>query len=178
MKVLTFAASSSRQSLNKQLVSHAGDILASQTPGADIEVIDLNDFEMNIYSSDRENDDGIPEQAHAFYKKVGEADAVVISFAEHNGSYTAAYKNIFDWVSRIDQKVYQDKKMVLLATSPGPGGAANVLASAVGSAPYFGMDVKANLSIASFYDNFDSEKGELRNDELSEKLQQTLQTLI
>ncbi len=47
------------------------------------------------------------------------ADAIVISFAEHNGHYTAAYKNTFDWASRIDRKAFGDKPAVLLSAVPG-----------------------------------------------------------
>ncbi|CAH9062107.1 hypothetical protein PSECIP111951_02625 [Pseudoalteromonas holothuriae] len=173
MKVLAFAASSSRQSINKQLATYA----ASLVEDAHVEVLDLNDYEMPIYSSDRENDQGIPTHAQTFYKKIGEADAVIVSFAEHNGSYTAAYKNIFDWTSRINQKVYQNKPMLLLATSPGPGGAKSVLSSAVGSAPFFAMDVKASLSVPSFYDVFDSEQGVLKDDVLNAQLKESVFSL-
>lgn len=166
MKVLAFAASSSRQSINKQLASFA----AHQVPNADVELLDLNDFEMPIYSSDRETESGIPEAAQRFFNKIAEADAVVVSFAEHNGTYTAAYKNIFDWASRINQKVYQNKKMLLLSTSPGPGGAKSVLAQAVTSSPFFAADVKGSLSVPSFYDNFDVTKGEFKNAELLDSL--------
>jgi chromate reductase len=166
MKVLAFAASNSRSSINKALVTYASSLLEH----AEIEVIDLNDYEMPIYSSDRENDSGIPQRAHDFYNKISAADALIISFAEHNGSYTAAYKNLFDWTSRIDPKVYQDKPTVLLATSPGPGGAGGVLAAAKGSAPYFGMDVKADLSVAKFFDEFDVEKGTLKNATTNDQL--------
>jgi chromate reductase len=166
MKVLAFAASNSRSSINKALVTYASSLLEH----AEIEVIDLNDYEMPIYSSDRENDSGIPQRAHDFYNKISAADALIISFAEHNGSYTAAYKNLFDWTSRIDPKVYQDKPTVLLATSPGPGGAGGVLAAAKGSAPYFGMDVKADLSVAKFFDEFDVEKGTLKNATMNDQL--------
>jgi NAD(P)H-dependent FMN reductase len=77
---------------------------------ASTEVLDLNDFEMPLFSVDREQAGGIPDFAHQFYKKVGAADALLVSFAEHNGSYSAAYKNLFDWTSRIDNKVYQGTK--------------------------------------------------------------------
>ena len=166
MKVLAFAASSSRSSINKSLVTYAANLLED----AQVDLIDLNDYEMPIFSTDRENESGIPQLAHDFYNKISAADAVMISFAEHNASYTAAYKNLFDWTSRIDAKVYQGKPAVLLATSPGPGGAGNVLAAAKGSAPYFGLDVKADLSIAKFYDEFDMEKGELKNAEIKDQL--------
>jgi len=169
MKVLAFAASNSRNSINKALVTHAAELL-KETQQAQIEILDLNDFEMPIYSIDREQQGGIPEPAQAFFNKIGEADVVLISYAEHNGNVTAAYKNLFDWASRIDQKVYQNKAALLMAASPGPGGAQSVLASASGSAPYFAMDVRATLSVPSFYDNFDSDAGVLTNDELAQQL--------
>jgi NAD(P)H-dependent FMN reductase len=176
MKVLAFAASNSRNSINKALVTHAAELL-KETRQAQIEILDLNDFEMPIYSIDREQQGGIPEPAQAFFNKIGEADVVLISYAEHNGNVTAAYKNLFDWASRIDQKVYQNKAALLMAASPGPGGAQSVLASASGSAPYFAMDVRATLSVPSFYDNFDSDAGVLTNDELAQQLAAALAKL-
>jgi len=178
MKILALAASNSRQSINKQLVSYASELLTTKIiPNAEVEIIDINDFEMPLFSVDRESESGIPQQAHAFYDKIGSVDAVIISYAEHNASYTAAFKNLFDWTSRIDAKVYQGKDMIMLATSPGPGGARNVLAAAKSSAPYFAAEVKADLSIASFYDNFDVEKGQLRNAEVQTQLEEALATL-
>ena len=178
MKVLAFAATSSRQSINKQLVAYAGRVFSSEVAtGAEVNLLDLNDFEMPIYSSDREQESGIPQLAHDFAAHITDADVIFIAYAEHNGSYTAAFKNVFDWVSRIDQKVYQGKPMLLLASSPGPGGAASVLSAATQSAPYFAGEVKASLSIASFYDNFDMEQGLLTDAALNDKLLTALTTL-
>ncbi|MBU2882131.1 NAD(P)H-dependent oxidoreductase [Psychrosphaera sp. B3R10] len=167
MKVLTLAGSNSANSINKQLAIYATSLIEN----AEADIIDINDYEMPIFSMEREAELGQPEQAKQFHQKIADADAIVISFAEYNGSYSAAFKNLFDWTSRIDPKVYQNKPMLLLATSPGPGGAASVLNTAVTSAPYFNGDVKASLSIPSFYDNFDVEQGKLSNAELNDKLQ-------
>jgi chromate reductase len=166
MKLLAFAASSSRKSINKQLVTYA----ASLVDGAEVEVLDLNDYELPLFSEDREEELGHPELEKAFLAKIAAGDALMISFAEHNGSYSAAWKNLFDWSSRIGKKVFQDKPMVLLSTSPGPRGGASVLAAATGSAPFFGGDVKASLAIPSFHENFDSERSVLRNEELKTEL--------
>ncbi|TLS79807.1 NADPH-dependent FMN reductase [Photobacterium damselae] len=174
MKILAFGATNSRNSINQQFARYA----ASLVPNAEVEVLDLNDYELPIFSFEREEQLGQPELAQKFYKKLGEADAIIISFAEHNGSYAVAYKNTFDWVSRINQKVFQEKPMLLLATSPGPGGAANVLAGAVGSAPYFAGDVKASVSLPSFYDNFDMATGKVTNTEIDTKLKEAVETLI
>lgn len=173
MKLLAFSATNHKESINKQLVSYAASLISE----ADTELLDLNDYEMPIYSQDREEQGGIPEAAQQFYKKVGEADAVMIAFAEHNGSYTAAFKNVFDWASRIDQKVYQGKPMLLLATSPGPGGAQNVLASATTSAPFFAGEVLGSISVPSFYENFDSEKGQLKSTELDQQIREATEKL-
>ncbi|MGS0674877.1 NADPH-dependent FMN reductase [Shewanella sp. 0m-4] len=170
MKLLAFAASSSTKSINKQLATYA----ASLVQGAEVEILDINDYEMPLFSQDREEELGHPELAQQFFAKIGEADAIIISFAEHNGSYTAAYKNLFDWTSRIDMKVFQNKPMLLLATSPGPGGASSVLAAASGSAPYFAADVRATLSVPSFFDNFDMETQVLRNPELVAALKEAV----
>jgi len=177
MKLLAFAASSSAKSINKQLATYAAQQV-KHDEGVEVEILDINDYEMPLFSENKEAQLGQPQQAKKFYDKLGEADAIIISFAEHNGSYTAAYKNLFDWTSRIDQKLFQNKAMVLLATSPGPGGAATVLAAATGSAPYFAGDVKANLSIPSFYDNFDMNSQQLSNPELEDKLQSALALLV
>ncbi|WP_448550945.1 NADPH-dependent FMN reductase [Thalassotalea montiporae] len=166
MKVLAFAASSSTKSINKTLANYAASLVTS----AEFELLDINDYEMPLFSQDREEELGQPQAAKDFFAKLGEADAIIISFAEHNGTYTAAYKNLFDWTSRIDQKVFQNKPVVYLATSPGPGGAASVLAAATNSAQYFAADVKASLSIPSFYDNFDMETQKLTNAELDDQL--------
>lgn len=173
MKLLAFAASSSSKSINKQLVTYATTLL----PNAMVEILDINDYEMPIFSQDKEDELGQPQQAKDFFAKLGEADAIIISFAEHNGSYTAAYKNLFDWTSRIDMKLFQNKPMVLLATSPGPGGASTVLGAATDSAPYFAADVKASLSIPSFYENFNQETQTLTNPELTGKLTTALALL-
>lgn len=115
MKVLAFGTSNSRNSINQKLARYS----AAQIDDADVTLLDIHDLEMPIFSEEREKESGIPAFAHDFYQAIGEADAIVISFAEYNGSYTSAYKNLFDWASRIDMKVYQDKPMIMLATSPG-----------------------------------------------------------
>ncbi len=173
MKIIAFAASSSKKSINKKLVVYAASLLE----GAHVEVLDLNDFELPLFSVDKEEELGHPQLAQDFFAKIGSGDALIISFAEHNGSYTAAYKNLFDWCSRINQKLFQHKPVVLLSTSPGERGAAKVLATAVNSAPYFNGQLKASLSIPSFYQNFDVESGVMTNSEINEQLKAAIGTL-
>lgn len=179
MKILAFAASTSRQSINKQIVNYAARLLHDGlVDDVAVEIIDLNHYEMPIFSIDRQNETGIPQQAHDFFTKIGEADAVLISFAEHNGHYTSAYKNLFDWASRINTRFYQDKPAVLFSTSAGPGGGGNVLKTAAASGQFFGYDVKASLSIPSFHENFDNASGSLANADLDAAFRAALTTLV
>lgn len=173
MKIIAFAASSSQQSINKQLAAYAAGLVAN----AEVEVLDLNDYELPLFSVEREAALGQPALAKAFSQKLASADAIVVSYAEHNGTYTAAYKNLFDWVSRIDRAVFHNKPMVVLAASPGPGGAKNVLAQALASASYFAADVKASVSVGSFFDHFDTQAQTITNEEIAAQIKQAVSHL-
>jgi NAD(P)H-dependent FMN reductase len=164
-KIIAFGASSSKTSINKQLANFA----ANQFQNASVEVLDLNDFEMPIYSVDKEKDNGIPQLAQDFFYKLGSADLIVISFAEHNGAYSTAFKNIFDWTSRINGKTFQEKPVLLLSTSPGPRGGSSVLEIAKNRFPLQGAVVKGSFSLPSFNDNFDTEKG-ITNEDIKNQL--------
>ena len=164
-KIIAFGASSSKTSINKQLAAYT----ANQFQNASVEILDLNDYEMPIFSIDKEIENGIPQLAHDFYAKLGSADLIIISFAEHNGAYSAAFKNIFDWASRINGKTFQEKPILLLATSPGARGGSSVLEIANNRFPFQGGIVKGSFSLPSFNDNFDSEEG-ITNEELKNEL--------
>ncbi|MBI9037449.1 MAG: NAD(P)H-dependent oxidoreductase [Bacteroidales bacterium] len=174
MKILAFAASSSKKSINKLLVTYAANLLKE----AQIEILDLNDYELPLFSVDKEEEIGQAKLANDFLNKIAECDALIISFAEHNGNYSAAYKNLFDWCSRINPKVFQQKPLVLLSASPGPGGGASVLATAKSSAPFFSGKVKSSFSVPNFYDNFDLEKKEISNQGMQKQVLSAVTSLI
>lgn len=164
-KIIAFGASSSKNSINKQLATYT----ANQFENSTVEVLDLNAYEMPIYSVDNEKENGIPQLAQDFYAKIGSADFIVISFAEHNGNFSSAFKNILDWASRINAKTFQEKPMLLLATSPGARGGSSVLDIATKRFPFQGGIVKGSFSLPSFYENFDAEKG-ITNEDLKNQL--------
>ncbi|MCV5918294.1 NAD(P)H-dependent oxidoreductase, partial [Escherichia coli] len=88
---------------------------AQQVEGAQVSVLDLNNYNVPMFSEDKEKEIGQAEGAIAFLRELEQADAIVVSFAEHNGSYAAAYKNLFDWATRIERNVFQNKPVVYLA---------------------------------------------------------------
>lgn len=178
MKLLLIPATNSRAGINRQLLQYVERrVHAGLLPGATVELVDLNDYELPIYSVERQAESGVPQLAKDLFTKIGEADAVVVSFAEHNGSYSAAWKNIYDWMSRHDMGVYQGRKVAMLATAPGPRGGSGVLETASRAAPFFGGELVGSLSVPSFFENFDPERGELTNVELSNQLDAILVAL-
>ncbi len=172
IKLLAIAGSSSKKSINKQLALFA----AQNFIGAEIEFLDINDFEMPIFSVDREIELGPQEKAKLFLEKIRLCDFIVLSLAEHNGSYSAAFKNVLDWSSRMNGKLFQTKPMLLMATSPGARGGKNVLNAATLQFPFLGADIKASFSLPSFEKNFEVGKG-ITNEEFKNQLLEIIKTL-
>ncbi len=173
MKVIAFAASNNSQSINKQLATYAASLIEN----ADVEVLDLNDYELPLFSVDIEKELGQPALAKAFLDKLGSADALVISLAEHNGNYSAAWKNLFDWCTRIELKVFQKKPTILLSTSPGERGGATVMDIALNAFPRFAAEIKGSMSLPSFYENFDTDTGRIIHADYDKKLHETMKQL-
>ena len=162
--IITIGGSTSSGSINKQLAEYTGSLFSD----FEVNQIDLNDFDMPVFSVDLENEQGFPESVKALNGIIEGADGFVISLAEHNGAYSAAFKNAFDWLSRIEGKVWRDKPMLILSTSPGPRGGQSVLDIAVARFPYNGGNIIGSMPFPSFYENF--KEGEIVNDQLKSEI--------
>ena len=101
----------------------------------------------------------MPAVAQQFVEQIEASDAIILSLAEHNGSYSAAFKNVLDWSSRQKKKLWSDKPMLLLSTSPGARGGATVMAAAQQTFPHLGAQIKASFSLPSYYENFSEGSG-------------------
>ncbi|AKK73295.1 NADPH-dependent FMN reductase [Chryseobacterium sp. P1-3] len=163
MKVLAFAGSTSSTSINRELVK----FVLKDFQNEELNFIDLNDFSMPVFSVDLEKK-GFPDEAYRFLKEIEECDVIICSLAEHNRSYSAAFKNIFDWASRINVKVFQNKPMLLMSTSPGGYGGGNVMNTAKTFFPQFAADIKETFSLPKFYENFDLENGVINPEMLND----------
>ena len=162
--IITIGGSTSKLSINKQLAEYAGNLVA----GVEVVNIDLNDYDLPLYSIDLENESGFPTDLVKLNAIVEDADGIVLSLAEHNGAYSAAFKNAFDWLSRIEGKVWRNKPMLLLSTSPGPRGGQSVMELALSRFPFNGGNIIASMTFPSFGQNF--KDGSVINKELNDKL--------
>lgn len=162
--ILAFAGSNSSDSINKQLATYA----ASLVKGSKVTVLDLNDFNLPIYSKDLEAEQGIPDNAKAFFDYLIATDGIIVSLAENNGAYSAVFKNLFDWLSRLEQKTFLNKPMLLMATSPGGRGGASVLTLAKDRFPRHNANIIADFSLPLFFEKFTD--GKITDLEFDDKL--------
>ena len=153
-EVIVFGGSSSKRSINKKLAILASTKLQNKK----ITILDLNDFPLPMYSVDTEGENGFPEHAVRFNNFLSSTDGIIISLAEHNGAYTAAFKNLFDWLSRIDKNIWKNKPMLLMSTSPGGRGGASVFSTANNSFPRMGGNIVASFSLNNFETNYSDDK--------------------
>jgi len=169
-KLIAFAGSNSRNSINKKLATYAGQMVE----GVQLEVLDLNDYPLPIYGIDLENEIGIPENAKHFLDKIKSADGIIVSLAEHNGAYATVFKNIFDWMSRLDGKLWSNKPMLLMSAAPGGRGGKSVLEIAEGKFPRMDAQLIAVFSLPFFNDNF--KDGQIIDADLNAELKEAIST--
>ena len=169
-KLLALGGSSSKHSINKKLASYAATLFE----GVEVEIIDLNDYELPLFSVDKEQELGKPAIARTFLDKIESADVIVLSVAEHNAGLTAAFKNIYDWASRQKKEVWSGVPMLLLSTSPGKRGGQSAMEAAKISLPYYGGNIRATFSLPSFNENFNVDETRISNKELDDALKQVI----
>ena len=128
-RILAFAGSARRDSLNKKLIALAAQ--AAREAGAEVTLIDLDDYPMPVYHGDLEAAAGLPENAQRLRALFLQHDGLLIASPENNSSVSALLKNAIDWLSRSigDGKgvnsglaPYRGKVAAIMAASPSPFG--------------------------------------------------------
>lgn len=168
-KIIAFAGSNSKNSINKQLVAYASSLLKDFR----VSILDLNDFDLPLFSVDLEKEKGVPENAHKFLNDIKNSDGIIVSLAEHNGAYTAVFKNLFDWMSRLEGKTFYGKPMLLMGTSPGGRGAASVLEIAQSRFPRHDANIIDVFSLPFFDKHFVD--GKISDHDLNDDLLRKIQ---
>lgn len=166
--IIAFAGSNSKQSINKQLATYASSLVED----VNVTILDLNNYDLPLYGIDLENEKGIPEDAHKFLDILKNTDGIILSLAEHNGAYATVFKNLFDWLTRIEGKIFFDKPMLLMATSPAGRGGLTVLEIAKGRFPYHDANIIETFSLPFFGENF--KNGKIVNNDFDEQLKNSV----
>jgi chromate reductase, NAD(P)H dehydrogenase (quinone) len=128
VRILAFAASARRESLNRKFLAVA--VQAARDQGAEVTVADLNELDLPLYHGDLEDRDGLPAHAVALIALIKAHHGLLVASPEYNGMITPLLKNTIDWCSRADDNPFEGKVAAVLSASPGPLGAVRSLVMA------------------------------------------------
>ncbi|RRS01541.1 NADPH-dependent FMN reductase [Glycomyces terrestris] len=126
-RFLVLCASTRPGSLNRRLAETAAHRLESE--GAEVRLVDLDDYAVPLYRGGIELVDGIAEGARRFAADLERHDGLVLVSPEYNHSMPGALKNLLDWVSRIKPWPTSEVPALLMSASPGALGGARGLAA-------------------------------------------------
>ncbi len=162
-KILAFAGSNSTTSINYKLVKYSVSLIQDQ----DITLLNMVNYPFPMFSEDHEKEHGFSNSLVEFKEDIKNSDGILLSVNEHNSSPSAYFKNVLDWLSRVDKNFLEGIPVLLMSTSPGKRGGISSHGIVKDLLPRFGADIKAAFSLPSFYQNFDTEKG-ITDPELAE----------
>ncbi|PKV50273.1 NADPH-dependent FMN reductase [Aquimarina sp. MAR_2010_214] len=173
-KILAFSGSNSPKSINQQLLIAAVNKVHKHN---DVKLIQLSDYIVPIYSPIIE-EKGIPKPIKELFQLFTEAEGFMIASPEHNGLPSSFFKNIIDWLSRIDQRFFGDKPVVLMSTSPGVTGGASHLQILEKLLPIWGGKISGIYSLGDFNNKFDISNSSILDPSENAKLDKNVKTLI
>lgn len=180
IKILAFAGSLRKDSINKKLINYSAKML--EKLGAEVKVVDIADYELPVYNPDISANE-FPENAKKLASLMSEYKVWLVSTPEYNYSIPGALKNLIDLVSRSPDnqpnvQLFNGKIIALMSASPSAFGGYRALRqlreifSSLGT-----FVIPSNFSLAKAYEAFDL------NDDLAQEsdkkiLEQTLSQLV
>ena len=123
VKLLFFAGSCRKQSLNKTLAKFAEESIDHDL--VETTFINLSDYDIPLYNGDHEEAYGMPNDATTLKRIFDAHDGLFIASPEYNGSYSAVLKNTIDWLFRRPENgliPFKNKVVALACASPLPAG--------------------------------------------------------
>lgn len=153
--ILAFAGSNSSTSINYQLVKYTAGLVEGQQ----VELLNMTNYPFPLYSQDYENQKGFSNSLMELRDDIKNSEGLIISVNEHNGNPSSYFKNLIDWLSRLERNFLERKKVLLMGASPGGRGAIGSIGIVEKLLPRFGAEVVATFSLPSFFNNFDSSEG-------------------
>jgi chromate reductase len=173
-KIIAFAGSNSSTSINHALVSY----VASTIENYDVTVLRLTAYPVPMYSEDIDKNEGFPDALKSLLAILKEADGVLISVNEHNGTISAFFKNVIDWLSKIDGSYLEGTKVILLSTSNGGRGGQTALQYLTDYYTRKKVDIIASIPFPSFSKNFSIEEGKIVDQEQAKIMRKAVAALI
>lgn len=146
----TIIGSNSSESINREVAQVINEKL-------DLNIIEVKDEEIPMYSPQIEAI-GIPKEIQRIYELIKLESKFIIFTPEYNGYTTPYFKNIFDWISRIEHNFLQAKDVVIICVSPGSKGGASVRKILTESLPFFGAKTVKSYGLGDYHKKLEEDK--------------------
>ncbi|SHF03503.1 NAD(P)H-dependent FMN reductase [Arenibacter palladensis] len=172
-RILAFAGSNSSTSINYKLVQFTTSLIKDH----EVDLINMVAYNFPVFSEDLEREKGYSDLLKGLKDKIVQANALIISVNEHNSNPSAYFKNVLDWLSRVDRNFLADAKILLMSCSGGRRGGIGSLEVVKGMLPRFGGEIIATFSLPSFNHTFDKAKG-ITEPELAEDHKKALEIFL
>lgn len=153
--LLAFAGSNSTRSINFKLVKHTTSFISDH----EVRLLDMTAIVLPVFSEDLEREEGYPSVLTDLLTQINESKGLMISVNEHNGNPSAFFKNLIDWLSRMDKEFLKEIKILSMSTSRGRKGAGSSLEIANRLFSRFGGELEASFSLPSFNHTFSEPEG-------------------
>lgn len=180
-KILAFSGSLREYSYNKRVLKTA--INGVEKAGAHVTYIDLRDYPLPVYDEDEEQN-GFHENARRLQALLVQHDGLLIASPEHNGSVSAALKNVIDWTSRKGDtyersKVFTRKFAAIMTAAPGSSGGVRSLVHLRGILTSVGVNVlAAEVAVPYVASKFEGDGGEMTDERMKQKLENLGASLV
>ena len=174
-KILAFAGSLRRNSLNKRVLNIA--VEGARKAGGTVTVIDLADLPMAVYNADDHETNGFDANALRFQDILKEHDGLLIASPEYNASLPGGLKNAIDWASRKSDKfamgeVFKGKVAAMITASPGSFGGIRCLSHLRGVLSILGINVlPSEIAVTFAGDKFEGDSTEMTDEKMKHILE-------
>ena len=176
IRVLVFAASLRRASLNRRLAELAAAVVEEK--GGTPERAAMADFDCPSYSGDVEQESGVPAGAQRLRERLAAAHAFIIATPEYNASMPGCLKNAVDWASRIRPQPFNGRQGMLLSASPSMAGGNRGLWSLRVPLEHLGARLYPDMfSLAQAHEAFDG-AGRIKSPVLQERFERTIECFL
>lgn len=167
--LIAFSGSLRKDSFNTKVLRA---LPAVAPEGVNIALFDIS--ELPLYNQDLDGET-VPDIVAALRTAVAEADGVIIATPEYNHAYSAATKNLIDWASRPFMKgPIIGKKSMVIAVTPGPGGAVHGAQATTDLLTMLGGTVVGQVTSATIHEKMNGDTLQFTDEELARQLREGL----
>lgn len=117
--IIAISGSLRVQSYNTMLLN---TLKAMAADDLNVEIVSLKGIP--VYDGDDEDATGVPQIVQDLAEKIRAADGVLISTPEYNFSIPGGLKNATDWISRVKNQPFKDKRVGIVGAAQSPVGTA------------------------------------------------------